>query len=269
MITLENMLKTTEGEFAEERRSMQERQKNAKAEILEKLKEIDNLRSKVNSDETVSKEDFDSLRDDLKTVQAEHVEATRQNSFLENKIKNLEKKLVESNKVIEEQKILAAGGIGRNDAESSERNGGQSPRRKQAKVDETQSNKSASASIPTNVVPGAPNQAVAQVRVGAEESVAAPGPMMEADDPPGADNDNQHEDRADKTSEQDMFETISDEPALEKAGHEVESRIEVKDDEVADVEELFSPAPTANSDHENEENGVTEEDFGSPFSDIQ
>ena len=136
MINLENRIKTIEGEFHEERRAMEERQKHAKSEILEKVKEIGELREKLNSGDSGSKEELDSLRDDLKYVQLERLEATRRSGFLENKIKNLEKKLADSNKLLEEQRLLSAGAGG---GEQVGRSGGndnvdRSPKRKQPKV---------------------------------------------------------------------------------------------------------------------------------------
>ena len=87
----------TEEEFAKERSDMEKRVESIWKESSKKDEEIRKVK-KTNQDKgkELAEEDFEELRDNLKYVQPERVEATRQAEFLRNKVKSLESKLKEA-----------------------------------------------------------------------------------------------------------------------------------------------------------------------------
>ena len=94
MLSLEKRIKTMEKEFDEERKELIRQTNVWKVDSSDKGKEITALVKRLDGT-TLSKEEVDELKDELKHVQSEHLEATREAGFLRNKIQSLEKKLRE------------------------------------------------------------------------------------------------------------------------------------------------------------------------------
>ena len=109
MLEMENRLKIWEREFQEERNQMSLKEKKFNQEIEEKANEIDGLKKKAQTENVISIEDLALLQDDLKHVQAERLEASRQVDNLKNVVSNLQRKLQDKKTESEEEALLAGG----------------------------------------------------------------------------------------------------------------------------------------------------------------
>ena len=69
------------------------------------------MKEELKNKSEMSKEEFDDIHDDLKNVQAERLEATRQNEFLQNKIKSLQTKLQNLKNAEEEKQLLRGSSV--------------------------------------------------------------------------------------------------------------------------------------------------------------
>ena len=108
MITLENQIKVSERDLLKEVEDNKVRKRSSDKVLAEKNLQISEIKKQLDEGLQASKEQLEELRDDLKNVQSERLEASRQNESLRNKVSNLQKKLSEAVNKAQEEELLTS-----------------------------------------------------------------------------------------------------------------------------------------------------------------